>query len=506
MNYNLQGLFTPTFIAEGFGGNSVNSTHLVRAYGLDKVHDLSLNATSIAQVFSATDRYNNKPLVAMTEAKGRKTYLTSDTFSWKLRGHSRAKARVTDVIEDSEKPGLGLQEFKVVLDKGWYKEPDVLISGSNKYPLEVVGRGAPRTQGGWEYTLRLQTDDPNLYLPVNYIQTNQEFMKTSTSVANEMNQDYGTIHFESVFELRSQLGQVAEKFEFTDKALRVNKNGQVSEQLKHWRVPFLDRNGQKYDNFMPLVEAELMNQVYMDIEWSLEFGRKSMRPNPQGYLKKTGPGLRQQLDAGNVLYHNGNLTLARLDDWLQSIFRGRMDATPSERSVTLMTGESGATMFHNMVASDASNFMTVDTHYISGSDPRSLIYGVQFTRYRGKNGLDVTLILNPLYDSLDYCPERHPVYTEIPIDSWRMDVMDIGTTKGAVGESAFNMTMVCEKFADYYFTTAGKWDPKTGMPINDGGPGIAGGVGGYSTSIEKSFGLLIKDITRCASIQLRFDE
>jgi len=506
MNFTMQGLM-PTTVTEGLGGSSFNSTHLTRAYGLDKPHDLSMNALGLTQLFSATDIYNSKPLLGMTEAKGKKTILSSNQYTWKLSGHKKQKLRVTEVVETSTKPGLARQEFQIVLDKGWFHYPDVLIGMSNLYNLEVVGNPTPRNGGSFLYKVRLQTDDTSLFFPVSLIQVGQEFRKVSTSVADEMNQDYGTMQFNSIFELRSQAGNVAEKLEFTDKALRIDKNsGDPVQKLKQWRVPFYDNDGKAYLNFMPMAEAEMMNQIYEDIEWGLNFGRKSTVTGPQGYLKRTGPGLRQQLEYSNALYHNGNLTLTRLDEWLSAIYRGRKDATPESRKLVLATGEMGARMFHEMVATQASAFLTLDTFFIQGKDPRHLSFGAQFTNYKGKNGLDVTVMLDPNKDNPDYCPEMHPIYTDTPIDSWRMDILDFGSTKEqTTGEMGDNISMVSEKYADYYFCSAGKWDKQTGFPINDGGMGLAGGVGGYACFIEKSFGLMIRDITRCGFIALRFD-
>ena len=74
MNFTMPGL-KPTVVTDGLGGNSFNSTHLVRTYGADVPHELSFNATNMAQLFSATDRYNDKPMLGMTEAKGKKVYL-----------------------------------------------------------------------------------------------------------------------------------------------------------------------------------------------------------------------------------------------------------------------------------------------------------------------------------------------------------------------------------------------------------------------------------------------
>ncbi len=500
MQFTLPGL-KPTYMSEGWGGNSVNSTHLVRTYGLDKIDDQSLNARGIAELFSATDRYADKPMIGMTEAKGKKEYLTANQYSWKLRGYMKQKARVTEVLETSARPGENQSTFIIVLDKPWYEaNADVLMGEDNRYPIEIVEKEA-RGQST-KYTCQLQTDDNSYFIPLAELAVGKEFGKTSSSVPDESNTKHGTMQFNSVFEVRSQTGNVGEKIEFTDRALRVDKNAGKS-TVSSWKVPFLDNAGKVYFNFMPMAEAEVMNNIYEDMEWALVFGRQSTRVAYNGFLKRTCPGFRQQLEKGHTLFHNNNLTLAKLDTWLNSIYRGRKDATPTARKIVLITGEMGALMFNNMVATQASSFLTVDSNFISNKDGvRHLAYGAQFTHYIGKNGLDVTVMLNPANDNPDYCPKTHPIYTDTCIDSWRMDILDFGSTV-ANETTTDNISMVCEQFADYYFTTAGKWDPKTGMPINNGEEANAGPMSGYATYVEKSFGLWIKDISRCGSIQLR---
>jgi hypothetical protein len=247
----------------------------------------------------------------------------------------------------------------------------------------------------------------------------------------------------------------------------------------------------------------MWNTLYNDVEWGLCYGKSSTRVVNK-YVKKTGPGLRQQLDSSNHLFHNGNLSLIRLDEFFSSIYRGRTDASPSQRKVILDTGEMGALLFDRMVASEASAFTTVDTYFISGTDPRKLAYGAQFTQYRGKNGLDVTVMLNPGKDNPDLNPKKHPRYTNVCASSWRMDVLDLGTTANYDGEVKDNMQMVCESYADYYYVSTGKWDKKTGMPINDGSEGNSA-LGGYKIQAEKSFGLLIRDRSRMAVVDIEFD-
>ena len=505
MNFRSSMLYNGTEITEGIGGNSWNSQHLIKTYGLDKPHNLDAGR-EIAQIFSASDRFNDKPLLSATEAKGKKTYLTSNQYTWKLKGHLPQKYRVVEFIETSLRPGENNSTFKAVLDKGWVKEPDVLLGEHNDYPVEVVGEPVPRGLG-WEYTFRLQDDNPAAYFPVELLKEGKEFTKVSTSVVDESNALYGTLAFNSIFELRGQTGNVAEKIEFTDKALRVDLNKSGSGQLQYWNIPMINDEGKRYDKFLTMAESEMMNQIYEDIEWGLNYGRKSTRKGPNGYLKRTGAGLRQQLEDANTLLHNGNLTLSKLDDWLTSIYYGRKDANASARKVVLQTGEMGAKMFDQMVKSEASSFLTVDSNYIrSGKDFRHMSYGVQFTHYVGINGLDVTVMLNPHFDNPSYCPQMHPLYPDRTIDSWRMEILDFGSaTEATSGIPEDNISFLCEANADYYFTTFGKHNPKTGLPINDGGNGLAGGTSGFATMIEKSYGLLIRDISRCGVVKLNLD-
>jgi hypothetical protein len=112
-------------------------------------------------------------------------------------------------------------------------------------------------------------------------------------------------------------------------------------------------------------------------------------------------------------------------------------------------------------------------------------------------------MLNPAYDNSFFQPKMHPIYTNYTIDSWRADILDFGSTKQqGTGASDPNICMVRENYCDYHISHKGKWDPKSGLPITDGGYGLAGGVSGYSIVSEKSCGLMIADVSRCGSIYL----
>jgi hypothetical protein len=111
-------------------------------------------------------------------------------------------------------------------------------------------------------------------------------------------------------------------------------------------------------------------------------------------------------------------------------------------------------------------------------------------------------MLNPAYDNAAFQPKMHPVQTDYTIDSWRCDILDFGSSSDQSTSGGQNISMVKERYADYHISHNGKWDVKSGLPINDGGLGFDGNVTGYEIEVEKSAGLMIADISRCGAIKL----
>lgn len=162
-----------------------------------------------------------------------------------------------------------------------------------------------------------------------------------------------------------------------------------------------------------------------------------------------------------------------------------------------------------MVKAESSSFMTLDTMFIrKGDDYRHLDYGSYFASYKGFS-VEISVMENPAYDSTYYSPGKHPVKNNVSIDSWRADILDFGYSKQqGTGTTTDNISMVAEEYCDYHISYNGKWtawDGKSGLPITDGGLGVAGGVSGYSIIREKSAGLMVADVTRCGSVYLNVD-
>jgi hypothetical protein len=431
------------------GGNFTDSDHLAAAYDTDKPQVLE---QTLAQIYSSTDRFNGKPLLGMTVAKGKTLEIETDIYRWYLEGSEDKCLRSVENLERAAgnvTPGLNKTTFKIKLDEDWFSRPDVIFGEDNDYPVQIV-EGPFQDGTGYVYLCALETDDYSKFIPLELLDAGKEFSKVWTTVQSEMNTDYGTQSYRGSFQLESQIGGFAQKMTVTDKAFR--RDGRFG-------IPFTYK-GKKVEKFIPMAQAKMDNEFYMSMEAQWWYGEKYTGNGPDGYIKRQAPGLRQLLKDGWVEYYNGPLTEQMLKEYLMDIFFSREDE--NNRKVTLMTGTMGSIMFHDLLASSASSFLTVDTHYISGSDPRQLSYGAQFTHYRGPEGLDVTVVKNPLYDSRKYCKKMHPIHTDKPIDSWRMTVIDFGTKDGAD-----NIKVIKEKDTFTYGYHSGIIG-KDGKPVQGG--------------------------------------
>lgn len=522
--YVHNGQLRPTVLTDGLVvSGTVKGLHLSQAFGnTDNLANINMG---YAQIFSATDRYNKKPMIGMTEAKGKVKTIDRRGFRWELSGGNSQKARITQVVCTDSRPGLHLQPFDIIVDKPWFSVSDIVIPQNNKKLCRVTTYGNTQSRShhqvgpnAFRYTLRYITDNPNESLDSKYIQEGQEWCKVSSAVADEDNIDAGGFHFYSIFESEGQLQQHAIKVSVSDKVARRSKQAAESNNscdeygkyLKMLWVKYEDKvEGKPLARFMALLDADAFNELYQNVEFTLIFGQLSNNMiSPEGHQILTASGLRQQLESGHTLEHNGALSLEEMEDWFDSIIKDKI--SEGEQKIILASGREFRKLFDKMIKVDSKSFVTIDSLFIrEGKNFRDLDYGSYYANYKGFT-VDISVTENPAYDNQYYCPQMHPVRTNVPIDSWRADILDFGSSKqqGAGGETD-NICMVQESYCDYNISYNGKWrgehDGKTGMPITDGDTGVAGGVSGYSILREKSAGLMIADVTRCGAIYLSFD-
>ena len=494
---------------------------LHQIFGTENLENIDMG---YAQIFAASTQYAGKPILGMTQAKGKIKTIDRRGFRWQLSGGDCHKGRITGIGCTDPKPGYQKQTFDIIVDKPWFSISDVVIPQDQEYPCVVVPiqdnaySRAYIMEGSnqYRYTLSLITDSLNEFLPSEYLQLQQEWYKVSSLVADEDNQDGGGFNFYSVFENEGQIQQFACKFECSDKtAKRVyqakKKGKDLTDDLRGYDKMLWVKlgdgkvKGEPLAGFMSVMEAKMLDRLYSDCEWSLIFGKHSSTlQSPEGHRMLTTSGLRQQLESGWKLEHNGNLSLQQMEDWFDNILRDRI--SEGKQKIVLSAGREFRKMFDRMIKADARTFVTIDTLYIrKGEDYRHLDYGSYFAHYKGFS-VDISVMENPAYDSSAMSPKLHPTRTDVTIDSFRADILDFGYAgEQGTGMTTDNICMVQESASDYDIKYNGKYychDGKSGMPITDGGLGQAGGVSGFTMLKEKSAGLLIADVTRCGTIKL----
>jgi hypothetical protein len=470
---------------EGFGGNFVDSDYLVNSYDGGHPHVFE---GIMGKIFSSTNRFSNKSLLGMTLAKGKVKEIDNETYRWYLAGSEEKSVRSVEDMEPANlTKGLNLEAFKIKVDEGWFTPSDVLMAEDNQYAMRVY-EGPIADGNGYVYLVKLQTDDPTKFLPNTYVEVGRQLNKSWTATQFEFNTEFGSTYFPSpTFQLESQIGSFGQSVMITDKALR--EGGRLG-------LPFTV-DGKKGENFIPYAEAKVKDELYTSVEVAMKFGERATMKGKDGRPIKQGPGYRHQMRDSHQEYYNGVLTENRLKDYLMSIFFARVNE--GNRKIVAITGTGGSMIFHDMLAASASSFFTLDTHFIQkvSDNPRHLSYGAQFTHYQGPEGIEVTLIKDPMYDDLQYCRRTHPVYTDMPIDSFRFDFLDFGTSDGED-----NIQMLKLKGFDRHGYIPGSVGPMG--PIQGGM--TTSKVAGYESFCETSGGLFIKDITRCGSLIYDYED
>ena len=330
-------------------------------------------------------------MIIRTEAKGKVKTISRSGFRWELSGGNTQKARITQVVCPDSKPGLHGQSFDIVVDKPWFNVSDIVIPQHNRRQCRVTtyGQGQSRSHhqvgpNAFRYTLQYIADNGNEFLDSRFIQEGQEWCKVSSAVATEDNIDAGGFQFYSIFESEGQIQQHSIKVAVSDKAARRSKQAmegkasmdEYGKYLKMLWVKYEDKvTAKPLARFMAVLDAEAFNELYQNVEWTLVFGKRSNNMiSPEGHQILTSSGLRQQLESGYILEHNGSLSLEELEDWFDSIMKDKI--SEGEQKIVLSAGREFRKMFDRAIKADARSFTTIDTLFLrKGDNFRHLDFG-----------------------------------------------------------------------------------------------------------------------------------
>jgi hypothetical protein len=451
------------------------------------------------RIFSSSTRFfGSKPLLGMM-GNQKNIEIPTEIYRWHLHDAQVQNARVMENLEAANTAvGLNHTEFKVKLDLNYYRQPDVLMPEDPDFACEVIGD--PVQEGtGYVYTLRLQGDNPAQTLPSWLLEAGRRWSKVWTTVQSEFNDKFGTQQFPGALQLENQVGAFAQQLTVTDKAMR--EQGRLGFEFTV-QNPKTGKD-EVIRSFLPYAEALMHNELHESMQAQYMYGKKQTRPADDAYWTKTGAGFREQLSESWRDFYSGPLDITTIRDFLLDIFHSRVDET--DRNVVMMTGALGQLLFHDAVASQASGFLTVDNNFIERRPDKArrlLSFGAQFTHYQGPNGVEVSLMHTPVYDSKKYSKLEHPLYPGYTIDSGRMTFLDFGSTRQGTSGVSNNISIVSVKDTFRHFCITGSVGPMGPMT---GGEKTSVAKAGYDVYVEGTGGLWIKDVTRAGELILDYE-
>ena len=330
----------------------------------------------------------------------------------------------------TDQAGKNFTAFQLVFAKDWFDDTQRIVGEKNElYPILITEEPA-REGANFVYTCRLDTGDPNLYIPFEEIALGKRFSGEFSPVERTMSEKGRQVHHKGHMTMRNAFSQI--------RMMKKTPGNLKGRKMGGYMVGPDDKPHafwQDYESYMFDFEfRQDINRLIMfgtanrTAEGGYEISGKS------GYKVVEGAGIRQQMLAANAEYYN-TFSIDDLTERLMDLSEGKIPG--DMRHFTIRTGERGALQFHKALESNSQLYtpLLVTDRVYKASTPAGgsnyqlpLGYGGQFVEYLGPNGIKVSLQVDSMYDNRDRNKIYHP--DGGVAESYRMEIMDIGTNDG----------------------------------------------------------------------------
>ena len=439
-------------------------------------------------LFSAQNYYSDNPFSSMLVGMGEETIGTTE-WEWELKNANTRPLVIVENLVPSTNPTAGKfkQPFKMKLDENWYLPGDVIHPGTSNKKYQVRVQQQLKTDGdGSTYIVRMNTDDPEAYIPTKYLTTGQQWGKLFSTYEEAAEQSGSTV-FSMPMAFRNKMTKYRKEYRITDYA---------STEVLACKIP--DSKGNVHDGWMKYAEVEYWQQWYREIERGQWYSRSADTViGANGRPVRMGPGIQEQLEDSHI-HRYSHLTAKLIEEYLMDIFYGRVKPGKG-RQIKGFTGEYGMLQFHRAVQDwqEKSGFIKNIEVYSNKVNndihTNSLEAGYQFVKYNMANGSSLELIHNPLYDDREINFEVDPV-TGFPVESQRITFLDFSGDTGKKSN-----IKVMKKKDSYAFTyVEGMYGPYG--PKKSGSSAHAGDY--YEMHVGETRGTHIEDVTKCGELIL----
>lgn len=431
-------------------------------------------------------KYSN-PLSLFTGGLGKTRMLDNREYNWPLMGDLERPIKIVRNLGDGgSTPGLYNQTFRVALAEKEFTSGEVLIPDDRNYPMIVV---SDPVQDGVEfiYTLQLVNPDETFFIPPALLAAGKELSK-DYSAYEEGSHRSGLTTYASPFMLRNHLTTQRKHREITGSA-------QTDVMAILMKDPV---SGKTSALWTDVQEWTFLAQWYRELDRSMLYSIFSAKPNGTNPLKGEngrptyiGAGLHQQISPSNKRQYT-DLTVNVIREFMTDLTYNVKGDGPAK--FVGMAGYGFMDLFDRAMKDSVASWNLVDSKFVSGSG-QNLTLGGQFLTYKGLNGIEMTLVHQPLYDDPIHNRKLHPV-TGRPVESYTATFIDYGMYKG---ES--NIMKVAKR------------DRESVMWYNGGSTGPGGhnksesrmgssSFDGYKVEILSESGIMIQNPMSCGQLSL----
>ena len=344
------------------------------------------------------------------------------------------------VTASSGNVGAGTQPFYLVFAEHWFFDGETIEGAlGNRYPLRILGDAR---EEGTNYVYKVETmAGITDGVPAERLLAGEPFSYGAAFVEGGLSRKVGGIRHAVPVSMRNEWSHIR---------IHHKVSGDMMDDKLAIAIPMYEptNNGYKLrmvNTWMLNVDFELEKTFadYKNYAWA--WGRSNRNKNGEytnfgksGDVIRTGAGLYEQIEMGNVIYYN-DFSLKLIEDALYDLFAGKEDF--KDRKVTIRTGEKGGMLFQKAALKDGSGWksmfdfngdnlglITKTTNAAAPHGGALRVAVPQITEFVAPMGVAITLDIDQSYDNINKSGYKimHPLGG--PASSYIFDILDLGSS------------------------------------------------------------------------------
>lgn len=439
--------------------------------------------------------YGADNIVSFVESLPTHMLDTEGPYQWMLQGADErniplVKASLTSsygALVGTDTPGIARSRFYMWFPERYFSATSVIVG---EYPEDYALRVSedPVADGSyWRYEVELITGDDSLYVPTGDLAAGTRWSEDYGQVEQELSKRGTSVHHAGFFRMENTTSYIRKQYDVPGNMIIQGKN-------KPLAFAFIDQDGNKQVRWIDKLGWDFMTQFRRDKARLLMYGKSNRLDDgsygnvgESGNTIRSGFGLVEQMENGNILYYN-DFSADLIGDFALDLSVGKI--AEDNRTFVMSTGERGLYKFHQSMSTKATNISWLQSDgNIKFSGDKAMLNEGQFVEYTFINGIKFKVMLDPMKDD----PVRNKlIHPEGGLaSSYIFDIWDAGTTNGNA-----NIMKVAVKGSEEFF----RYIPGMRDPFTPGGNGMnsapvmtASPVDGYTVMKLFIGGVMIKN-------------